>query len=322
MSTLAPRGPLWVAARLHRSTLWTGAGLLVLAVAWLLYQRLHSVSVIDGFPATGCSIRMTTPACHDAIRSYSNAQMTFQAWLSHLGLFLLVLPGVVGGFVAGPVIARELESGTYKLAWSQSVTPTRWFASKLAVPLVCTVAGVSLLLGLYRWAWTTGPDDAHYADFWYGAYRNIGLGPAALGYALLGIALGALLGLLIRRTVIAMSATALAVGAVVLALHVQLRPYLWPALTDTTPIGRAGSAWVVQQGVITAGGQRITWEDCLGYGRRVSPCEKLPEGAVYYIDYHPASHLWPLQLVETGIVLALAAAAALVAFRVLRRLHA
>ncbi len=40
-----------------------------------------------------------------------------------------------------------------------------------------------------------------------------------------------------------------------------------------------------------------------------------------YLDYHPASHYWPLQLVETGILLALAALAVFAAFRVLRRLH-
>ncbi|MET9968858.1 hypothetical protein ABZZ80_23740, partial [Streptomyces sp. NPDC006356] len=35
--------------------------------------------------------------------------------------------------------------------------------------------------------------------------------------------------------------------------------------------------------------------------------------------YHPRSHFWPLQYVETGIVLAVAAAATLTAFAVLRR---
>ncbi|MFF2526670.1 DUF2339 domain-containing protein [Streptomyces liangshanensis] len=322
MSTLAPRGPLWTAARLHRRTLWAGAGLVVLAFAALLYQRFHSASVADAFPATGCTIDSATLACHDAVRSYINAQMTFQAWLSYLGLFLLVLPGVVGAFVAGPVIARELESGTYKLAWSQSVTPARWLAAKLAVPLACAVAGVSVLLGLYRWAWTTGPDDPYYADVWYNAYRNIGLGPAALAYAVLGIALGALIGLLVRRTVMAMSAAAFAVGTVVLVLHGQLRPYLWPVLTDTTPLRQVRTGWPVQEGIITASGERITREECFSDGWGISPCEQRPKGAVNFVDYHPASHLWPLQLVETGIVLALTAVAALVAFRVLRRLHA
>lgn len=39
----------------------------------------------------------------------------------------------------------------------------------------------------------------------------------------------------------------------------------------------------------------------------------------WFVDNHPPSHLWPLQLVETGIVLALTALAVTAAFRVLRR---
>ncbi|MEK8144329.1 hypothetical protein NKH18_28275 [Streptomyces sp. M10(2022)] len=41
----------------------------------------------------------------------------------------------------------------------------------------------------------------------------------------------------------------------------------------------------------------------------------------WFYDYHPASHFWPLQLVETGILLVLAALAVALAFRVLRRRH-
>lgn len=39
----------------------------------------------------------------------------------------------------------------------------------------------------------------------------------------------------------------------------------------------------------------------------------------YYLDYHPASHFWPLQLIGTGIVLTVAAAAVGTAFWLLRR---
>lgn len=41
-----------------------------------------------------------------------------------------------------------------------------------------------------------------------------------------------------------------------------------------------------------------------------------------YVDYHPESHRWPLQLVESGILLAAAALAVYLAYRLLRRLHA
>jgi ABC-type transport system involved in multi-copper enzyme maturation permease subunit len=56
-------------------------------------------------------------------------------WVLYLlGIMLIVLtPAVIGLFWGAPLIARELETGTSALAWSQSVTRTRWLAVKLAV---------------------------------------------------------------------------------------------------------------------------------------------------------------------------------------------
>ena len=48
-------------------------------------------------------------------------------------LLLLVVPAIIGIFWGAPLVARELETGTYRLAWTQSVTRTRWLAVKLAV---------------------------------------------------------------------------------------------------------------------------------------------------------------------------------------------
>lgn len=52
--------------------------------------------------------------------------------------------------------------------------------------------------------------------------------------------------------------------------------------------------------------------------RQLPPQEPI---ASQYLDYHPGSHFWPTQLIETGIVLALAALALFAAFRVLRARH-
>ncbi|GAA2927729.1 hypothetical protein GCM10020221_24580 [Streptomyces thioluteus] len=42
----------------------------------------------------------------------------------------------------------------------------------------------------------------------------------------------------------------------------------------------------------------------------------------WYLDYHPASHLWPLQWAEAGLTLAAAALAATAAVRWFRRTRA
>ena len=35
----------------------------------------------------------------------------------------MLLPGLLGVFVGAPVVARELESGTYRFAWTQGPKP-------------------------------------------------------------------------------------------------------------------------------------------------------------------------------------------------------
>ena len=51
---------------------------------------------------------------------------------------LAVVPAVIGVFWGAPLVARELETGTHRLAWNQSVTRTRWLAAKLGVAVLAT----------------------------------------------------------------------------------------------------------------------------------------------------------------------------------------
>jgi len=39
---------------------------------------------------------------------------------------VVAVPGLIGIFWGAPLVARELETGTYRLAWTQSVTRKRW----------------------------------------------------------------------------------------------------------------------------------------------------------------------------------------------------
>jgi len=78
---------------------------------------------------------------------------------------------------------------------------------------------------------------------------------------------------------------------------------------------------------VTAGGDLFPVQTCVDDSLDFEACLAGHDGLQNYIHYHPASHYWPLQLVETGILLALAALAVFAvfavfaAFRVLRRLH-
>ncbi|KNB51959.1 hypothetical protein AC230_13630 [Streptomyces caatingaensis] len=220
--------------------------------------------------------------------------------------------------VAGPMVARELESGTYKLAWTQSVTPARWLLAKLAVPAVAVLAGGSLLSAVYTWTWSAVPHELLPGQLWYHSFDM--LGPAPVAGALAGIGLGAVAGLLVRRTTGAMAAVLVGYGLLGFALG-RLRPRLIPPWTETTPEmpGLAGDdAWRFERGIITRAGERLAEPDC-GIGVAPARCLAEHDADRWYLDYHPASHLWPLEWAEAGILLAVAALAGAAALRLVRR---
>ncbi|MCK8681575.1 ABC transporter permease [Streptomyces lichenis] len=309
--------------RQHRWALWTLVACVVLVAGALVVTRLWREGAADAWSAAGCTEANTRPRCFQPRSDLAEASSAAYAVLVNASVALVALPGVVAAFAAGPLVARELEAGTYKLAWSQSVTPTRWLAAKLAVPLAASATATAVLLPFFAWARLARQTDfSHYTRWWDPTtYATSGLLPVAL--TVMGLAVGTLAGLLVRRTVPAMAVAALAVGAVMLALY-QAHPWLWPSRTVTgrEAVGLgSGAAWPVQDGMLTASGERITRETCFTAPESSEACMQARGGVTYFVDYHPASHYWPLQLVESGILLALAALAVAGAFRVLRRLH-
>lgn len=325
MSTLALRGPARVLVLQHRRILWIAgalalAGIVLMAGAWW-----WTSATADTFAGTGCSVQHTVRGCGIDVRHLLSVEFHFNRLLRYAGVAMMVLPLAIGLFVAGPMIGRELEDGTYRLSWSQSVTPARWLAAKIAVPAVLTAAGVSVLSAVYAWAWSQG-HSTNYPSQWFEREVYGAMGPAPVGYALLAIALGALAALLVRRTLLAMSITALAYGAVALVLA-AVRDSLWAVTTVATPLNATpadlpGSTLFVGSGLM-AGEQRLPGETCYRdpVPEVVDRCLADHHITGTYTDYHPAAHFWPLQLVETGILLVLAAGAVALAFRVLRRRH-
>ncbi|MFI6124816.1 hypothetical protein ACIBCU_34710 [Streptomyces sp. NPDC051064] len=324
MSTLTTlRGPARVVVRQHRSTL-RAAGLLALAgLVVVIGFALWASHLIDEFEAGSCKASgVSGPACDQRIVDFNGSMSLFSAVLMYAGLVVTVLPGIISAFIAGPLIARELESGTYRVAWTQSVTPARWLAAKLAVPAVLLVAGVTVLSAVLAWAQTQTATD--FSVDWFDAQVFGATLPVIIGYTLLGIAVGALTGLLLHRTVAAMAVAAVVTGTVMVALG-AFRSALWPLRTaiSTTdgPSHVPLDSWVVEVGRVTASGDRLPMDVCWPRASEAQEARCLAERDVtgMFVDHHPASHLWPLQLVETGIVLVLAALAVAVAFRVLRR---
>jgi hypothetical protein len=164
-----------------------------------------------------------------------------------LGLLVIITPALIGAFWGAPLVAGEFEDGTFRLAWTQSVTRTRWMATKLAVVGLASMAAAGLLSLVVTW-WC-GPLD-HSAMNQFATFEQRGITP--IGYAAFAFALGVLAGTLIRRTVTAMFVTLAVFIAVRIAEFTWLRPRLLPPVLlnlalnpSSTGYGQAGTLSVL-----------------------------------------------------------------------------
>ncbi|MGW7362580.1 ABC transporter permease [Streptomyces sp. NPDC054841] len=297
--TTALTGPRWVVVHQHRRALWTVLGLLALSCGTLAVLRLMFTS---GLAASD---------------PYAGPYDELLIALDYGSTAVMLAPLLIAVYVAGPLVAREMETGAYRVAWTQSVTPLRWLTTKLTLTTAVVPAGVTVFVAVFRWSRTPVSGSA-FLPLWsnqiYAAY-----GTTAVAYALLAVAVGTLTGLLVHRALAAMSIAGLVTGTVMLTLG-TLRYSLWPTEIITgRPLEHPRDAWWVATGNLDTAGERVSSVHCPGYR---DPCWTGEDGVTDFAEIHPSTHFWPIQLVETGIVLALTAAAAFAAFRVLRRLHA
>ncbi|MFI8916976.1 ABC transporter permease [Streptomyces sp. NPDC053513] len=322
MSTLALKGPYWVTVRQYRRTLWLAVAAVAASLTVIGGLRIWDAQTPDRVLADGQRFAA------DENKGYELLRLA----LEYGGFYLALLPLLVGALVAGPLVAREFESGTYRLSLTQSVSPAAWLRAKILTATVVALLTTIALMGVFRIGWS------RMAGAWYqkwspGPYAATGV--VLLAYVLAAVAVGALIGLLIRRTLVAMAATGVFMGVVLAALG----SYRWSFLAVRTVTGATDATFpetaeglVMEKGLITSSGARFDeytcWKEAAetpgvdrveGLWAKVeTQCQARHHVTGQYVDYHPSSHFWPTQLIESGILLALAALAAYAAFRVLR----
>jgi hypothetical protein len=316
----------WFTWRQFRTQTWITIGsLAVVAVVLAIAGR----NLADLWISSGAASCHTN--CGPAVNNFiDEVQQGIADKVYYFSLALMyVVPPLIGIFWGAPLIARELEAGTHRLVWNQSITRTRWLATKLAIVGGASAASV----GLLSWGVSAWADHIDYAN----ADRTTplvygGRGIVPIGYALLAFALGVMMGMLIRRTVPAMAATLAIYVAAVVSMPLWIRAHLAPAVHSTSPLDLSriqdlmvnpqGSmevvggvtphgAWVLTNTSITTAGQIFAGpadprycgqnqgaDVCLDWIGRL--------GLRQDLIYQPASHFWPLQFAETGIFVAAA----------------
>lgn len=189
-----------------------------------------------------------------------------------LGPILLLLPALIGMFWGAPLIARELETGTFRLAWTQSLPRRRWLMVKLALVGVAAMAAAGLLSLMVTW-WFSPLDRMNQNRFTPGMFDVRGIVP--IGYAAFAFALGVAAGVLIRRTVPAMAAVIIPYIAARLAATYVIRPNLMSPVRASVPLalngpgntgmgGPSPADWVLSSETVTRVGRVIGQNGTLG----------------------------------------------------------
>jgi len=357
---------IWLTWRQFRPQAIAAAGAMAVVAIVLAVTRQ---GLDASYAAAGLS------ACHGHCATEASLFLDRVGNLDHIlffgSVFLLVAaPALIGLFWGAPLIAREIEAGTHRIAWNQSVTRTRWTLVKLGLVGLAAIATAALLSLMVTW-WASPIDAASLAGgaaqaaaaggngthVTFSGFAEARLDPvifdargvAPLGDAALAFALGVTAGVLLRRMLSAMAVTLLAFVAIQVLVPNFVRPHLLPPAHFTAPMNiqheqistNAGSglstiqlagsfakpgAWVLSDTVITPsgaqspdvvvtpGGPELTVlpKACLptpGFGINGAAC-RTALGALRLrqsVSYEPASRFWPLQWIETGIYLVLAA---------------
>jgi hypothetical protein len=290
----------WVTWRQHRAAL---AGVAALLGALAVYLWLTGLQMRHAYAAD----------CHSASSLACAMNFTGRYGVTAIivSIFLQAVPPLIGAFAGAPVLARELETGTFRYAWTQGFGRGRWALAKLMLlgAVVAAAAGAfSILFSWYNQPFVAAgyvmPLSTRVFDL---------RGVAFAAWTLAAFAIGALAGMLIRRVVPAIAATLAVYAGLAFATALWLREHYTAPLVTSNP-NLPGSAWVVSQWY-TKGGTfafpargipivRALSRFCPSFN--VSPVQCLARhGYTQWSSYQPGSRFWPFQWIEGGWLLAL-----------------
>ena len=304
---------IWATWRMHRSIFLVSIGVASALAIWLTITGLIEEHAWTIFVNHHCSLNYpgSSPVCSS---SYSGRGL-FSSINSAL---CNALPVVLGLVLGAPLVAGEIQGNTNRLAWTQTITRTRWVITKIGVGALVT-AGIMGAMAPLIWWWTNV------------AERNDRILPfnfdisgfVEVSYALFAFMLGVALGAVIRRIGWTFAAGIPIFVAVRLGERDYIRPGLLPptsvSVSASDPVG--GVDWVLNSGFLPLGdsipppGQTWSSNDqtiasCQGSGAEkaahsVTYCEKALH--LHYVEQiRPASHFWALQAVESAIFIAAA----------------
>ena len=309
-------------------------GVLTVAAVALVITGAHLNYLYDASGLAACQPHGGCAAATSALLGRLHGYAAFGVIYWGGILLLYAVPAIIGMFWGAPLITRELEAGTLRLAWTQGVTRARWLAVKLGLVGLASMAVAGLVsLMVTWWASPVDPLDPFGMNRLQPAmFGTRGVVPA--GYAAFAFVLGVTVGMLVRSTVAAMALTPVIMAAIEGAVTVWVRPHLIAPIRaisalDLASVQSVGSnvgvpennvlfvsaplnppgGWMYSSQVLSASGRTSLGPEpraCLSGSTQACLTALGQLHLQQAVTYQPASRYWPLQWAETGIFVALA----------------
>ena len=318
-----------LAWRLHRWQILGTVGITVVLTAIMVIQRVRAAGLIDDSPGGVCPDG-SSAGCRSGAENVFND--TFLGYLTGMDIALLVVPVLLGLWCGAGLFADEFQRNTAGFVLTQSTSRRRWLVTKLAV-VAGPLAGSMIVLGLVS-LWTLEPMRHHRMVSILSEEYFPTMGTMPAGLAVLTFAVAAVAGLWSRNVVLSLAVGLIATAGIFLATT-QTRSGYFPAEEFTAQISADSlwgpsslsspqGTWFIDLSYYDESGDDVTSRfesSCFSGSRIESILECATEVGAVTVEsrYHPPSHFWPLQLVETGLYLVLAAAVIALGDRVLHR---
>jgi len=320
---------IWLTWRQHRTEVLVLTGIVVSIGLILLVLGLPMRGLFpDGAAACAGAELTNGDPCALALAKLRAGY----GYTTTLSLLLTLIPFAIGAFLGAPLLAREMEAGTWQLAWTQAVPRMRWLAVKLGA-----LAGLTVVLTLVLSAiisWYRGPLDVFEGRLGRVGYDVEGVVPIA--YGLFAFALATAAGVLLRRSIAGLAVAMIVFVVTRVAVAGFARPafakaeVLVEAIPQNSPGVQIGTDtatdWVLGQTFLDSSGNELSdatlnslADDAADAGVNVMTYLH-SRGIQRAVTYHPGDRYWDFQFIEAGLYVGAAAIlVALVAWRVRRR---